>query len=141
MPTRRARATWQGGLKSGKGRFEASSGAFSAPYTAGTRFGSDPGTNPEELLAAAHAACFSMALALALEKEGHPPEEVRTEAACTVEQEAGGFRITKMELSTRVRAPGLDRALFDRAAAGAKAGCPVSKALAGLEITLDAQLV
>ncbi len=141
MPTRKARATWTGGLKTGKGRFESSSGAFAAPYSVGTRFGADPGTNPEELLAAAHAACVSMALALGLEKVGHVPEEVQTEAACTVEAEGGGFRITRMELRTRVRAPGIDRATFDLAAAGAKEGCPVSKAFAGnLEITLDAQL-
>jgi len=143
MPTRSARATWEGGgLKTGRGRFESTSGAFAAPFSVGTRFGADPGTNPEELLAAAHAACFSMALALDLERMGHAPERVETEAACTVEKEADGYRIVRMALKTRVRAPGLDEATFDRAAQGARAGCPVSKALAGIpEITLDARLV
>ena len=87
MPTRKARATWSGGLKTGKGRFEGATGAFAAPYSVQSRFGSEPGSNPEELLAAAHAACYSMALALGMEREGHAPENVQTDAACTIEPE------------------------------------------------------
>jgi len=141
MPTRRATATWEGGLKTGKGTLASASGAVKAPYSAGMRFGSEPGTNPEELLAAAHAGCYSMALGAALEKEGHAPEHVDTSAACTIEPQGEGFRITKMELQVRVRAPGLDRATLDRVASVTKEACPVSRALIGnLEITLDAQL-
>lgn len=141
MPTRRAKAAWEGGLKSGKGRFESSSGAFAAPYSFGTRFGEEKGTNPEELLAAAHSACFSMALALELEGKGKTPEKVATEAACTVQPEGGGFRIVRMELKTTVSGPGLDEATVQAAAKAAKEGCPVSKALAGIpEITVEAKL-
>ena len=141
MPTRRAKAAWEGGLKTGKGRFESTSGAFAAPYSFGTRFGEEKGSNPEELLAAAHAACFSMALALALEGKGKTPERVATDAACTVQPEGDGFRIVRMELKTTVSGPGLDDASLQEAAKAAKEGCPVSKALAGIpEIPLDAKL-
>ncbi len=141
MPTRKATATWEGGLKNGKGQLASASGALKAPYSFGMRFGDEPGTNPEELLAAAHAGCYSMALAIALEKEGHAPERVETNAACSIEPEGAGFRITKMALQVKVRAPGLDRATFDRLAAVTKEACPVSRALIGnMEITLDAQL-
>lgn len=141
MPTRRAEATWEGGLKDGRGNFRGSSGAIEAPYSFGTRFGDTPGTNPEELLAAAEASCFSMALALALEKEGKPPTRIHTEAACTIQEQGGGFQITKMRLVTRAKVPGLDEGLFRRLALETKDGCPVSKALKGnLEFELDAAL-
>ncbi|AKU90072.1 OsmC family peroxiredoxin [Vulgatibacter incomptus] len=141
MPTRKASATWEGGLKAGEGSFRGASGAIDAPYSYGTRFGSDPGTNPEELLAAAEAACFSMALAFALEKEGKPPTRIRTEAACTIEEKGGGYQITKMKLVTRGNVPGVDEGLFKRLALATKDGCPVSKALKGnLEFELDAAL-
>ena len=141
MPTRNASATWEGGLKGGKGNFEGESGAIRAPYSFGTRFENAPGTNPEELLAAAEAACFSMALAGGLEKNGTPPERVQTKAACTVEKVGDGFQITTMKLTTRVRAKGLDQAKFQEIANATKEGCPVSKAFKGnLKLELDATL-
>ncbi len=141
MPTRRAQIHWEGGLKAGKGRFEGSSGAFAAPYSAGTRFAEEPGTNPEELLAAAHGACFSMALAAALEQEGVVAERIDTDAACTIELQGEGYRITRVELQVRVRAPGLDAGTLERQAAITKEACPVSRALLGnLEIAVRATL-
>jgi lipoyl-dependent peroxiredoxin len=140
MPTRNASATWEGGLRGGKGTFDGENGTIGGGYTAGSRFGEDVGTNPEELLAAAHASCFSMALAAQLEKAGHEPRSVRTDAACTVEQVGEGFTITTMRLTTRVEVPGIDDAAFQDIARGAKDGCPVSRALAGVTIELDASL-
>lgn len=140
MPTRNAEATWKGTLQGGNGSYSGESGTLEGTYSFGTRFGDERGSNPEELLAAAHAACFSMALSLQLEKAGGTPESVHTEAACTVEKVGQGFKITTIELRTRVRASGLDEAAFQEAAQGAKAGCPVSQALAGVDIKLDATL-
>ncbi len=141
MPTSRASAVWEGKLKDGKGSFKAGSGAFSGPYTFATRFEGKQGTNPEELIAAAHAACFSMALSAGLEKAGKPAARVETTAACTIDMVAGAPQITKMELKVRGRVPGLDQAAFQIAADEAKRGCPVSKALAGIpQITLEAKL-
>ena len=141
MPTSRASAVWEGKLKDGRGSFKAGSGAFSGPYTFATRFEGAKGTNPEELIAAAHAACFSMALSAGLEKPGKPATRVETSAACTIEVVDGAPKITKMELAVRGKVPGLDQAAFQKAAEEAKRGCPVSKALAGVpQITLDAKL-
>ena len=141
MPTSQAMATWEGKLKDGKGNFKAGSSSFSGPYTFATRFEGKKGTNPEELIAAAHAACFSMALSAGLEKAGKPVTQVETTAACTLEMVEGAPKITKMELKVRGRVPGLDQAGFQQAAEEAKRGCPVSKALAGIpQITLDATL-
>jgi osmotically inducible protein OsmC len=141
MPTSRASAVWEGKLKDGKGNFRAGSGAFSGPYTFATRFEGKQGTNPEELIAAAHAACFSMALSAGLEKAGKPATRVETTAACTMEMVDGTPTITKMELRVRGTVPGLDPAAFEKAAEEAKRGCPVSRALAGIpQITLDAKL-
>jgi lipoyl-dependent peroxiredoxin len=140
MPTRNASAVWEGGLQGGNGRFDGESGAIGGSYSFGSRFGEAGGTNPEELLAAAEAACFSMALSAGLEKAGHAPTRVETRAACTVEKVGDGFGITTMKLRTRVVAPGIDDAQFQQIANGAKAGCPVSKALAGVEIILEATL-
>ncbi len=141
MPTSRASAVWEGKLKDGKGNFRAASGAFSGPYTFATRFEGKQGTNPEELIAAAHAACFSMALSAGLEKAGKPATRVETTAACTMEMVDGTPTITKMELKVRGKVPGLDPAAFQKAAEEAKGGCPVSRALAGIrQITLDAKL-
>jgi len=134
-------AAWEGKLKDGKGNFKAGSSSFSGPYTFATRFEGKQGTNPEELIAAAHAACFSMALSAGLEKAGKPVTRVETTAACTLEMVEGAPKITKMELKVRGRVPGLDQAGFQQAAEEAKRGCPVSKALAGIpQITLDATL-
>ncbi|HEX9611418.1 MAG TPA: OsmC family protein [Gemmatimonadales bacterium] len=142
MPTSNASAAWEGKLKDGKGTFKAESGAFSGPYSFGTRFGGAKGTNPEELIAAAHAACFSMALSADLEKAGTPVTRVETRAACTLEMVDGAPRITRMALDTRGKVPGIDQATFEKAAQAAKATCPVSKALQGsIEITLKVELV
>ncbi len=141
MPTSRASAVWEGKLKDGRGSFKAGSGAFSGPYTFATRFEGAKGTNPEELIAAAHAACFSMALSAGLEKLGKPASRVETSAACTIDVVDGAPKITKIELAVRGRVAGLDQAAFQKAAEEAKRGCPVSKALAGVpQITLDAKL-
>ena len=142
MPTRNASATWEGTLRQGKGNFKGESGAIEAAYSFGTRFGETKGSNPEELLAAAEAACFSMALSLGLEQAGTPVTRVETKAACTVSQVPEGFKITTMHLVVRAEVPGADPATFQKAAEDTKKACPVSKALAGtVEITLDAQLV
>ncbi len=140
MPTRRAGATWTGGLQDGSGTFESESGAIGGSYSFGSRFGEAGGTNPEELLAAAEAACYSMALAGGLQKAGHQPESVRTDAACTVEKVGEGFKITTMRLRVRATVPGVDDATFQSVAEGTKKGCPVSQALAGVDITLEATL-
>lgn len=141
MTTSQASATWEGKLKDGKGSFRAGSSSFNGPFTFATRFEGKKGTNPEELIAAAHAACFSMALSAGLEKAGKPVSRVETTAACTIDMVNGAPTITKMELKVRGNVPGLDQAGFQRAAEEAKRGCPVSRALAGIpQITLDAKL-
>ena len=142
--TRTADAVWNGDLRSGSGRIASNSGVLDdTPYSFATRFRNEQGTNPEELVAAAHAACFSMAFAHTLGSKGFKPERVETHAICTLTpQEEGGFRITKMRLETRGRVPGLDQETFEQIAEEAEKGCPVSNALrGGLEIELDATLV
>ena len=141
MAFRNAQAEWKGDLESGAGTFAGASGALAGDYSAGSRFGDSGGTNPEELVAAAHASCFSMALSLVLSQGGHPPESVRTEAKVQLLKDGEGFAIKKIDLVTVGRVPGLDDAGFEEAAQAAKAGCPISKALAAVpEITLDATL-
>ncbi len=141
MPTSRAKATWSGGLKNGKGEFSAGSGAFAGAYTFPTRFEGKAGTNPEELIAAAHAACLSMALSANLERAGTPAERVTTSAHCTLEMLEGGARITRMRLEVEGVVPGIDAAAFQQAASAAKDGCPVSNALKGnVEFELEAKL-
>ncbi len=140
MPTRKASATWEGGLRGGKGSFRGESGAIDASYSFGSRFTDAGGTNPEELLAAAEAACFSMALAAGLEAAGTPAERVYTDAACTVEKVEEGFRITTMRLRVTARIPGVDDATFQKAAHDTRSNCVVSKALAGVDIQLEATL-
>jgi len=138
---RRAEAVWKGGGKDGRGTLNAQSGAVSnVPYSAGMRFGEEKGTNPEELLAAAHAGCFNMALAFGLSGAGHQPEELSTTAVVSIEQESGGFTIKTVALTLKGRVPGISEDEFRKAADDAKAGCPVSKLFKGAEITLDAQL-
>lgn len=137
---RKASAAWQGGLKDGKGTLTTESEVLSGtPYSFGTRFEGAPGTNPEELLGAAHAGCFSMALAMILGESGIRPERIDTTATITFEKLESGFTITRSHLSVTVKAPGADRGKFDEAAQKAKAGCPVSKALKA-EISMDARL-
>jgi osmotically inducible protein OsmC len=116
------------------------SGSFEGTYSFGSRFEEAAGTNPEELVAAAHAGCFSMALSNGLAKAGHEPESVKTTARVHLEKGADGFSVTKIELSCRAQVPGIDEATFSATADAAKTGCPVSKALSAVEITMDAQL-
>jgi osmotically inducible protein OsmC len=141
MPTSNASAVWEGVLKSGRGHFKAGSGAFEGDYTFATRFENARGTNPEELIAAAHAACLSMALSAGLEKNKTPATRITTNAACTVEKVGDGFKITRMRLEVRGKVPGIDQAAFAKAAEEAKRGCPVSTALQGnVQMDLDARL-
>jgi len=132
MPTSKSTAVWEGKLKDGKGKFMAGSGTFQGPYTFKTRFEGAAGTNPEELLAAAEAACFSMALSGALERAGKPATSIETSAACTIEMVDGGPKITKMDLTVKGTVPGLDQATFAKLANETKSGCPVSRALVGI---------
>ena len=140
MPTRSASAKWEGGLKSGKGSFSGQTG-LSGQYNFSSRFENGQGSNPEELLAAAEAACFSMALSAGLEGNKTPPTSVETKASCTIEKVGDGFSITKMVLDVTAKVPNIDDAAFQKIAAATREGCPVSKALKGIpEITLNAKL-
>jgi osmotically inducible protein OsmC len=140
MPERTATAAWEGSVPEGKGEVSLGSGLFRAEYSFGSRFESGAGTNPEELLGAAHAGCFTMALALGLSEAGHPPARVDTEARVAITKVPDGFRISYVELRTRARVPGITREAFRHEAERAKVGCPVSLALAGTEIRLSADL-
>src|SRR3954468_13739207 len=141
MTTSSASAVWEGGLKSGRGHFNAGSGAFQGDYSFPTRFENARGTNPEELIAAAHAACLSMALSAGLEKDGTPATRISTKASCTIDKAGEGFKITRMRLEVRGKVAGLDQAGFARAAEAAKNGCPVSTALQGnVQMELEAKL-
>jgi osmotically inducible protein OsmC len=141
MPTSNASAVWEGGLKAGRGHFKAGSGLFEGDYSFPTRFEGAKGTNPEELIAAAHAACLSMQLSAVLEKAGTPATRIRTNAACTVEKAGEGFKITRMRLEVRGKVPGIDQTGFAQAAEAAKQSCPVSGALQGnVRFELDAKL-
>lgn len=141
MPTRNASAVWEGGLKGGKGSFKGESGSISGSYSFGSRFENAGGSTPEELLAAAEAACYSMALSADLEKNGTPATKVETKAACTIEQIPGGVGITTMKLDVIATVPGIDNAKFQHIASATKEGCPVSKALANnVRIELTARL-
>lgn len=141
MPKRKANAEWQGDLLEGKGKLSFGNGAYEGNYSFKSRFEEGTGTNPEELIAAAHAGCYSMALSAGLAKAGYKPESVKTEATVRLEKGESGFAITGIHLQTEARVPGLDEKAFMEQAEGAKAGCPVSKALAAVNITLDAKLV
>ena len=141
MPVRKAEAEWQGSLREGKGELALESGAFRGPYTFKSRFEEGKETNPEELIAAAHAGCFTMALTALLARQQIAPTRIHTTAAVHIEQSAGGFSIPKIELRTRALIPDMTAEKFAALAADAKQNCPVSKALAGVsEITLDAAL-
>ncbi|MDN5870921.1 MAG: OsmC family protein [Nitrococcus sp.] len=137
---RKGSAVWQGSLKDGHGTVSTDSGALSNnPYSFATRFEQGAGTNPEELIAAAHAGCFSMALSLALGEAGITPERIATEATVTIEPSDGGFAIPAVHLDVSAKIPGIDREVFEEVANAAATGCPVSKLL-DAEITMDAQL-
>jgi lipoyl-dependent peroxiredoxin len=138
---RKAKAVWRGTGRDGAGDISSESGVLhETPYSYRTRFENEKGTNPEELIAAAHAGCFTMALAFQLQGAGYEPTELATEAAVTLEQEGQGFTITKSALTLRASVPGLDEATFAQMAEGAEKNCPVSK-LMKAEITLNAKLI
>jgi len=138
---RKAKAVWHGTGRAGSGNLTTDSGVLAdAPYSFRTRFENEKGTNPEELIAAAHAGCFAMALAFGLQGAGFTPTELTTEAAVTIEQEGQGFRISQSALTLRAKVPNLDEAAFAKFAGEAKKNCPVSKVL-NAAITLDAKLV
>jgi osmotically inducible protein OsmC len=141
MPERASEAVWEGDLMAGKGTIKIGSGAWEGPYSFKSRFEDGAGTNPEELIAAAHAGCYSMALSAALSKAGSPPKRVETKAKVDLRKEAEGFRIAAIQLTTKASVPGIDAAKFQEIAETAKKNCPVSKVLSGAEISLDAKLV
>src|SRR5439155_6732383 len=134
MPTRSATAAWQGGLKTGNGTFKTATG-LGGSYNRGSRFEEGTGSNPEELLAAAEAACYSMALSAGLEKNGTPPTSVETTAYCTIEKVGDGFSITTMKLDVRASVPNIEAAAFQKIASDTKDGCPVSRALKAVSIS------
>ena len=140
MPVRTADAKWEGKLKDGKGRMKLGSGAFEGAYSFGSRFEAAAGTNPEELIGAAHAGCFSMAFSILLEKAGYPPSEIQTQATVTLDQVNEGFRITHILLTCNADVPSIDEAEFQKQAEMAKSGCPVSQLLNGATIDLKATL-
>jgi lipoyl-dependent peroxiredoxin len=140
MPTRTAHARWEGTIKQGKGTLDFGRGAFNGAYSFASRFEDGKGTNPEELLGAAHAGCFAMALSLVLGMAGFTPDYIDATAHVTVRPQDGGFKITKSHIVCVGKVPGIEPAAFQTHAETAKVNCPVSQALAGVEITLQATL-
>lgn len=141
MTTSSATAVWEGGLRTGRGQFNGKSGVIQGSYSFPTRFEGAKGTNPEELIAAAHASCLSMALSAGLEKAGTTPKRITTTASATIDKVGDGFKITRMRLEVRGEVPGIDQAAFAKAAEAANEGCPVSQALKGnVPFELDARL-
>jgi osmotically inducible protein OsmC len=141
MPQRTAEAQWNGDLRTGNGRIKLGSGAFDGAYSYGSRFEQSPGTNPEELVAGAHAGCFTMATASGLGKAGFTPENISTKATVHLDSVSGGFKIARIYLDMEADVPGIDEAKFLEIAEGAKKNCPISQALAAVpEITLRARL-
>jgi len=141
MAIRKAEAVWQGGLRDGQGKVKLGSGTFEGAYSFPSRFEEGKGTNPEELIGAAHAGCFSMALSAGLGGVGITPKRITTTAQVHLEKSGDGFAITRIDLSTEADVPGIDAAAFAKHAEDAKRNCPVSKALAGTSITLAAKLL
>jgi lipoyl-dependent peroxiredoxin len=141
MPLRSAQAVWEGDLKQGHGTVRLGSGAFEGAYSFLSRFENGTGTNPEELIAAAHAGCFSMALSNGLSQAGFPPKRVATTAKVHLEKGPDGFGIPQIDLTTEASVPGINEAQFREQAEKAKQNCPISKLLAAAKITLDAKLV
>lgn len=140
MPKRKAEAEWNGDLKGGNGTMKFESGAYEGKYSFSSRFEEGTGTNPEELIGAAHAGCFSMALSGELTKEGFSPESIKTSATVSLEKNNGGFAIKTITLDTEASIPEIDNETFQQHAESAKKNCPVSQALAGVEIKLNASL-
>jgi lipoyl-dependent peroxiredoxin len=141
MPIRTAKATWEGEIAKGKGTMALGSGAYEGKFSVGSRFESEPGTNPEELIGAAHAGCFSMAFSSILTKAGFTPKSIKTDARVHIDKVGEGWKITKIELNTVAEIPKINDGDFQKYAGQAKEGCPVSQALAGPEITLTAKLM
>ena len=141
MAVRKSEAEWKGDLLKGQGTMKLGSGAFEGSYSFPSRFESGQGTNPEELIAAAHAGCFSMAFSAGLGKAGYTPTRIHTMATVHLEKVGEGFAITRIELESEAQIPGIDDRAFQEQAEAAKKGCPVSKALAGPQISLKAKLV
>ena len=141
MPTRNASATWNGDLKGGNGLVKLGSGAYEGKYSFSSRFEEGTGTNPEELIAAAHAGCYSMALSAGLGKNGFSPQRVSTTAKVSIEKVGEGFKITKIRLESEAVVPNIDQAKFNEIANATKTGCPVSGALSAVPIELNARLV
>jgi lipoyl-dependent peroxiredoxin len=141
MPTRKASAIWEGTLKEGKGTVKLGSGAFEGPYSFASRFENGTGTNPEELLGAAHAGCFSMALSAGLARAGYTPRRISTTANVHLGKVGETFKITSIELNTDADIPGIAEQDFQKEAETAKTNCPVSQALGGTDIKLQARLV
>ncbi len=141
MAVRTSEAVWEGNLKEGKGKMKVGAGAYEGPFSFASRFESGSGTNPEELIAAAHAGCYSMALSAGLGKNGFTPKRVKTVAKAHLEKVGEGFKITRIELNSEAEVPGIDKAKFNEIAEATKKGCPVSQALAGTDIVLNAKLL
>ena len=141
MSTRTGRAIWEGSLKDGKGIMKLGSGAFEGAYSFGSRFENEPGTNPEELIGAAEAGCFSMALSLELSKAGFSPQRIDTTAYVHIEKIGDGFKITSIDLKSEGEVVGIDEQTFIEYAEATRKACPVSQALAGTKINLQAKLV
>jgi len=141
MPTRKSTAVWNGPIIEGKGTVKLGSGAYEGPYSFSSRFEDGTGTNPEELIAAAHAGCFAMAFSGNLGRAGHAPERIQARAEVKLEKQDDGFAIPSIHLVCEATVPGIDEATFQEVAKKSKETCPVSRVLAGAEITLDAKLV
>lgn len=141
MPVRKSEAAWNGDLQNGRGTMKFGGGAFEGAYSFSSRFEEGTGTNPEELIAAAHAGCFSMALSGGLTKAGHAPERIQTTASVRLDKSDAGFTITRITLDTEGEVHGIDEATFQEQAETAKKNCPVSRLLTGAEITVNARLV
>jgi osmotically inducible protein OsmC len=138
---RTAEAAWEGAFRDGKGKMKLGSGAFEGDFSYHTRMEEGPGTNPEELLAASHAGCFSMSLSRRLSAAGHPPKRILTEGRVLFERGGEGYIISRIDLRTEAEVPGIDEETFQEQSEAARQNCPVSKALAGVEISLRAKLV
>ena len=141
MAERKATAEWNGTLKEGEGKMALGSGLFEGKFSFATRMGDEPGTNPEQLLGASLAGCYAMALNAALEKEGKPAKNVKSEAKVFLGKDDSGFKVNRIDLSVQASVDGIEDAEFQQIAEATKKGCPISKALAATDITLDAKLV
>ncbi|HET6514067.1 MAG TPA: OsmC family protein [Thermodesulfovibrionales bacterium] len=141
MPVRKAEAQWEGTLSDGRGKMKLGSGSYEGAYSFASRFGDGAGTNPEELIGAAHAGCYSMAFSMFLENAGFTPDHIRTTARVHIDKVPDGFKITTIELDTEAKVRGIDEKRFLELAEDTKKGCPVSQALAGVEIRLKAKRI